>query len=458
MNVLFHLGTVLVVYFLLKYLITPKIALFASSILAVHPIQSEAISWIAGGIYAQYSFFLILSLFVYALSFKNSKFLFLSILIFILGLLSTVQAIVFPLIILFFTLSFYGLRRNWKKLIPFFLIDGIWLLIYVFKISVRISELETSFYHKPQLLNPFIQIPIAITSYLELIFWPKDLTLYHSEMIFTQTEYIVRLVIFVVFLGIVIFSFWRNRQVFFWSSFFVVSLLPFLTPLGISWIVAERYVYFGAIGIFVITALFINRIGEIKRIKIVANILFVLIILSLSFRTFVRNIDWRNEDNLWIATAKISPSSPNTHNNLGDVYSRQGNLEAAAAEFQMAIRIKPNFADAYHNLAYTYQQMNRSQDAVRNYKKAVELNPNIWQSYQNLAGIYFNEKKFSLARDNLEIAVRLNPASSKLNSNLGLAYLFTGERVRAEEAFQKSLQLDPNDERAIEGLRILGLN
>ncbi len=458
LNIYFHLGTVLIVYILLSILIGSKTAFFTCSILAVHPIQAEAVSWISGGTYPQYSFFLIFALLTYILSKKNKKLFLVSIFSFILSLASCPNAMVLPLILLVFIISFGNIRKNWRDLIPFFILSLIWGLIYLGKIGQRITDLQIVHYQKPQILNPFIQIPIAITSYLELIFWPKDLTLYHSEMTFSQAQYIFRLIIFIIFLGIIVYGFIRDRRFFFWPSFFLISLLPTLTPLGISWIVAERYVYLGTVGIFIIVALGIKKLSETKNLKIATWILFSLVIIGLLSRTITRNIDWKNEDNLWIATAKTSPSSPNAHNNLGDVYSRQGNLETAAAEFQMAIRIKPNYADAYHNLAYTYQQMDRSQDAVRNYKKAVEFNPNLWQSYQNLAGIYFNEKKFSLARDNLEIAVRLNPASSKLNSNLGLAYLFTGERVRAEEAFQKSLQLDSNDERAIEGLRILGLN
>jgi protein O-mannosyl-transferase len=43
----------------------------------------------------------------------------------------------------------------------------------------------------------------------------------------------------------------------------------------------------------------------------------------------IRNSDWQNQDTLWIATGKTAPSDPKTHNNLGDLYGRHGDLDRA---------------------------------------------------------------------------------------------------------------------------------
>jgi Tfp pilus assembly protein PilF len=444
-NIFFHLGVVVILYSLLCILSSRAIAVIAASILAVHPVAIEAVGWISGGAYSQYSFFVILSLFLYILSYKNNKLFFLSVFSFVLGLLSSGLSIFFPLVIMIFIVSFDSLRRNWRRLAIFFAISGVWAIIYAFKITERIHELSVSFYQKPQMLNPFMQIPIAITSYLELIFWPSNLTLYHSEMRFGWSEYLLRLFIFVLFVSIVIYSYRRSKFVFFWLSFFIANLLLTLTPFGISWIVAERYVYLGSIGIFAVVALSLSRLDDIKNFKILSRIFFILIIIMLTARTVTRNIDWQNEDNLWMATIKTSPSSPNAHNNLGDVYSRQEDFEKAASEFSKAIQLKPDYADAYHNLALTYHKMGRLHDAVVNYNSAIKFNPNLWQSYQNLAAIYFMGKKFDLAKTNLIKAIEISPKSSNLYSSLGVVYLATGEEVLAKNKFEESLSLNPDD-------------
>ncbi len=58
-------------------------------------------------------------------------------------------------------------------------------------------------------------------------------------------------------------------------------------------------------------------------------------------RTIVRNFDWRTPDSLYIATGRTAPSDPKTHNNLGDVYARRGDLQRAAYEFKLATEINP---------------------------------------------------------------------------------------------------------------------
>jgi tetratricopeptide (TPR) repeat protein len=152
--------------------------------------------------------------------------------------------------------------------------------------------------------------------------------------------------------------------------------------------------------------------------KAAAFSLAALIVALLSIRTIARNVDWKDEDHLWIATAKVSPSGENIHNNLGDVYTRQGNLEKAVSEFQHATEINPGYADAYHNLANAYQTMGKTDLAIENYEKAASINPALWQSYQNLATIYFNQGDSQEAMDYLKKALAVNPNDENLQKSL----------------------------------------
>ena len=104
------------------------------------------------------------------------------------------------------------------------MISVIFVLLYIGSLGQRIDSFQTDFYQKPEMLNPLIQIPIALTTYLELIFWPARLTLYHSEMVFSVAEYLVRLAIFIIFLGIIVYSFIKSRRAFFGFS---LNALPF---------------------------------------------------------------------------------------------------------------------------------------------------------------------------------------------------------------------------------------
>jgi len=455
-NILFHLGTVWLVYALIGLIANSTLAFFTAAIFAVHPILTESITWISGGGHPQYSFFFLLSFLTYILSRRNKLAYLFSILVFALSLSSSEKAIVLPLVFLLYEVSFRESGKNWKKLIPFFVLSGFWGLVYLGRIGQRAVILETTFYQTPGMDNPLIKIPIAVTSYLELIFWPKNLTLYHSEeFYFSQIEYFLRLGVLILFLAAIVYFFKKERRIFFWLSFFLIALSPTLTPLRISWWVAERYAYLAVLGIFVIAGFAILKIGQKFNNQELSWIIFALIILALSGRTIIRNMDWKNQDTLWLATAKTSPRSPKNHNNLGDYYFRHGEYQKAIEEFKTAIELMPNYGDAYHNLANVYRQIGDSEEAIANYQKALSLNPNLWQSHQNLAARYFESGEFELALQELEAAIKINPQNPALFINLGILYLQLDEKEKAKEALQQALQLDPQDQRAKEMLQTL---
>ena len=432
-NILAHIGSVLAAYLILVILGNKRLALITASLFAVHPILSEAITWIAGGSHAQYAFFFLLSFLFYLYGKTDKKYYWASLFFFIVSFLFSEKAVVLSLIFVFYEIAFGNLVRSYKIILPYFLSSVVFGFIQFAKIGQRVSGLATYNYLEPGVDNPLIQVPVAISEYLKLIFFPRDLTLYHSEMSFTIEQYIIRLIIFLIFLGVIGLSFWQTTSglhalwqakkgrwgagfLFFWLSLFVVSLLPTLTPFRVSWIVAERYAYLGTLGILAAVGLILERLSRKGYLEQAISIMVVVILLLLGYRTILRNIDWKNEDNLWIATAKTSPSSPNTHNNLGDVYGRWGDLEKSAAEFQKAIDLKPNYADAYHNLANTQQKLfeaTKNEDfikkAIENYQLAIKYNPSLWQSHQNLGVIYLNEGKRDLAREQFLAVLKINP-------------------------------------------------
>lgn len=424
-NILFHIGSTFSIFILVNLISKKRVlSLCAASLFAVHPILTETISWISARPYGQYSLFFLLSFIFYIISSNSrNKAYFISLFLFIISLISSEKSVVLFLILFLFELSFGNLRNNWKKLAPFVAFSLLFAFMYLAGIGKRIDTLSSTYYANPEgLNNPLIQVPTAISIYLGLIFWPDKLSLYQTEMNFSMFQYIVFVLIFLTLFGLIVYGWKRNRQLFFWPSFFIIALLPTLSPLKISWIVAERYVYLGTIGIFVVFAIFFDWLvkkaeKENEQYKYALYGVFMVIIVALSVRTIVRNIDWKNEDNLWIATGKTAPSGFTTHNNLGDVYGRQGNLEKAAEEFKKAIELNPNYADAYHNLGNTYINMNKKQEALEVFKKAVEINPNLWQSYQNMAVIYFDQGDFQKSYEMIKKALEINSNDQILQEN-----------------------------------------
>jgi len=434
-NIVSHVLMVMAVYLLVYLLVEKRTALLAGILTAVHPILAESITWISGGGHSQYAVLVVVSFIFYILAGKQRKYYIWSVISFFLALEFSEKAASFPGILLLYQILF-DRKRKWWELLPFFGLSSVWVWVNVRKVPARLGYLETDFATDVSKMNPWLQVPVAITSYLGLIFWPDKLTLYHSELRVTVVEFWTKVALTGMVVGVGLVSFWQGlkdkqwaKQVCFWLGFFVIALSPTLLPLGVSWVVAERYVYLGAVGILVLIAYGMSQLSKRRGWYEVVMVVFGIVAMGLMVRTVVRNNDWRTADSLWLSAVRTSPNSPQNNNNLGDYYGRQGDLERAAWHFQRAAELRPGYADPIHNLGNIYLKMGRVEEAFKAYHMALELKPKLWQSHQALAGIYYNQRNFEKAIEELEKAVRINPDDQNLQQLL--------LKVRAKQAAEE---------------------
>jgi len=178
MNFVFHLGTVVGIYILVGLVAESSvIAFFSALIFAVHPILVESVVWISSLTYPQYSFFAIVSLILYILKDKVRQkplFIVLSLVAFFLSLMSSEKALILPLIILLYEWLFGSLKKNWKP-ITFSLLTLCVFGVIIFPfVQDRIAIFSASAVTgKTEIMNPFLQIPVVLGTYLNLIFWPE---------------------------------------------------------------------------------------------------------------------------------------------------------------------------------------------------------------------------------------------------------------------------------------------
>lgn len=407
-NMLFHAGSVILVFCIGTKLTKSRTAFAAAVLFAVHPLATESVTWISGGLYAQYTFWFLAAFWAYLK--KTKQWYAASLFFVVLSLLTSEKAMSLPLVFVGYEWFFGSLRKHWKRLIPFFIFSACLMLFYGLKIGERTQTLTSSAYQSfTGLLNPLQQIPVALSSYIQLFVFPVDLTLYHSELTFSRLQFAVRLIGSVgmfLFFGYMLV---KRKHIGFWVFWFLIGLLPTLTPFKIGWIIAERYVYLSLIGLCMVVGIGFDALLSKKRWYVPTLVAGILVVLLLCAQTLRRNAEWRTQDSLWIATARTSPSHPATWNNMGDVYSRRGDWEQAAIMFQRAITLNPNYADAYHNLGSTLVRMGRFAEATTAYRKAVALNPDLWQSYRDLTVIFLKQQAFSDAKTTLLAGLRIAP-------------------------------------------------
>jgi tetratricopeptide (TPR) repeat protein len=75
------------------------------------------------------------------------------------------------------------------------------------------------------------------------------------------------------------------------------------------------------------------------------------------------------------ASVALAPNFPVTHNYLGVVYARLGDLDRAVAEFTTAIKLSPSFVSARMNLGNAYEKIGRPDLALTAYEQGVPDQP-----------------------------------------------------------------------------------
>lgn len=118
------------------------------------------------------------------------------------------------------------------------------------------------------------------------------------------------------------------------------SLLPRLD------VANDRQLYLAGIGLAMIMATLLTRI----HIHAMRRILTLALLLALGASTAWRNLDYRSERSLWQATVRESPNKPRAWLNLGYAYRLQGDYVSARAAYEQALRLDPNYRQARINL------------------------------------------------------------------------------------------------------------
>jgi outer membrane protein OmpA-like peptidoglycan-associated protein len=85
--------------------------------------------------------------------------------------------------------------------------------------------------------------------------------------------------------------------------------------------------------------------------------------------------DLIRKEKLYRQAVQLSPNCAEAHNNLGDVYEKQGKFKEAIAEYKKTIALAPKAAIPHAGIGDIYFKTNRFDRAMNWYKKALEYDP-----------------------------------------------------------------------------------
>ncbi|MDD2716494.1 MAG: tetratricopeptide repeat protein [Candidatus Wallbacteria bacterium] len=130
---------------------------------------------------------------------------------------------------------------------------------------------------------------------------------------------------------------------------------------------------------------------------------------------------------------------------MAQSYYGLGKFEKALEYAQKARGLAVDEPLVYNNLGLVFLALARVDDAIAVLRQGVALRDSDYDLHYNLGLAYLLKEEYSPAIKNFEIAKIIKPDSAGVYYNLGKVYLKTGDKESARAAYQKMLNLVPQD-------------
>ena len=156
---------------------------------------------------------------------------------------------------------------------------------------------------------------------------------------------------------------------------------------------------------------------------------------------------------LLLAAAAVHAASDAAvkRNNFGSELVKQGRLDEAVSEFQLAVQADPRYAAAQLNLAYTYERLGRIDEAIAAYTATIALDPKNTVAFNNLGVLYLKRELYDEAIQSFERGLAVDRSDAMLQKNLATAKtnrdILKEREVRIADA-RKKADAAPKDPRA----------
>lgn len=469
-NVLFHAGVTILVFWLSVRLFDERIALIAAALFAVHPLHTEAVTSIVGRAELLAALFGLLAILTAgAIDTAPNRWavrgwLALSVLSFALAVFSKESAVtVLPLLLLYrVTLRGEPLRVGiWKEVrslewVPYALCVGVFVFLRYLVVgtvggipanhltpldnvlafvpwTVRVRSALSVLWDYFGLLNvPFVlsadysynQVPL-VESWGDLRCLAGLLLLAVAAAVAVSTDRpAVRFAVVFPFLALLL----------------TVNLL---FPIGT--VKGERLLYLPSVGWVLVAALAFNRLLRTPRYRALGAVTLALLIGVFSVRTWLRNADWKDNATLFASTARSAPNSAKAQYNFGTTLQASGADNAAVAQFERALAIAAWTEGAALGIGIAQERSGRPDEAIAWYRKALQIAPDLYDAHTNLCHVLVTTERFAAATSACRNGLRYQPADANLLKGLGASLVAMGDTDKGLDVLRRSLALNASD-------------
>ena len=365
---------------------TNLIATVAGLLFLVHPIQTQAVSYIVQRYASLATVFYLASLIFYLKArlcknaFEKIRNVFLGLIMFLLGFYTKEIVATLPVVVMLLELTFSGVKFSKKKILYFMssMLVFVSVVTYVFLIydnsyiwGVRETPMKEEVTSKTYLLTQFKVIP----RYVQLIVAPVNQNIDHYMPVaksLRQPEVFIGLGLIILAMSASLWTWNRNKLLGTGLLWFFITLSIESSIVTIEDVMFEHRLYLPMVGVSLFFSLACFEFLMKKSIKLYIYVVSIILVVF-GFATFKRNEVWQSEFTLWSDSVKKAPKKARPHVNLGAQYQLAGDIEKAMEQYRIVIEIDPDRASVMNNLGILEMRKGELDKAIEYLERAVEL-------------------------------------------------------------------------------------
>ncbi|MFA5334650.1 MAG: hypothetical protein WC316_03275 [Candidatus Omnitrophota bacterium] len=320
-NLALHILTALSAYWFIR-LISKKdlLSFLAAALFAVHPVNTEAVSYISGRADPLCALFVFLCLICYIkyLDTSDMKYYLAFPLCYLCALLSREGGMI---LLAFIPLYHFSFRRKLRlaDIAPFLIVTAVYILMRSFALKSMLPH-----YHSPaSALQRVAGSFAAFSDYIRMLFLPYGLHMEYGRKVFNfnDPQVVAGLLLFAL-CAYFMFSRRDSRGLMFFSAaWFIAGLAPVSGVFPMGAYMAEHWLYLPSVGFFVLLSSAVIYLYRMERTRTAAVALIAVMLLAYTASTAKHNRYWSDPEAFYKRTLEYSPDSARMHTYL-DLYYR----------------------------------------------------------------------------------------------------------------------------------------
>jgi tetratricopeptide (TPR) repeat protein len=308
----------------------------------------------------------------------------------------------------------------------------------------------------------------AVVGYMGQSFWPGELVFDYGEpAVLGAGEIVPYAVAVAVLLVAAAVAMVRWKRWGFLGAWCFVILAPTSSFFRLSQVRAEHRMYLplAAVVVFVVVGAYQlgtvllrptdkSETAHLQWAWVLAAVGAATVTAVLGYLTFQRNGDYRSEFSIWDDTVRKCPDNARARDGRGVALGIMGRPEEAMLDFDASLRLRPNFAKTYNNRGNAHLMLNQFGPATWDFSKAIELDPGFAGAYANRGAAYGVQDMYELALRDLSKAIELRGDYGEAYRNRAWAHYKVRDYDRAWADIRSARRFGaPPDPRIVQELQ-----